>query len=92
MRPGIRAQRRPQADRQPDLRSPLILVAALALSAFPPRGLHATSPPRRVIIGPGSQYLRYPKAQATLKIRPGDTLYIAAGTYSGISLGTMWPA
>ncbi len=45
--------------------------------------------PRRVHIGNGSGYLRYLDAQATLKLRPGDTLYIDPGTYSGLSLGNL---
>ena len=62
----------------------------MVLSAFAPQSLNATPAARRVTIGgAGSVYLRYPDAQATLKLRPGDTLYIAAGTYSGISLGNM---
>lgn len=45
--------------------------------------------PKTVTIGNGSGYLDYPKAQETLKLRPGDTLYITAGTYKGISLGNL---
>lgn len=45
--------------------------------------------PRRVSIGNGSGYLNYPEAQATLKLQPGDTLYINPGTYSGLSLGNL---
>ncbi|HEY3322539.1 MAG TPA: choice-of-anchor Q domain-containing protein [Planctomycetota bacterium] len=45
--------------------------------------------PQRVTIGEGSGYLRYPTAQTTLKLQPGDTLYIAAGTYTGLSLGNL---
>ncbi len=44
---------------------------------------------RRVTIGTGSGYLKYPDAQETLKLRPGDTVYVAAGKYGGISLGNM---
>ena len=46
-------------------------------------------PPRRISIGSGSGYLSYPKAQATLKLQPGDTLYISPGVYSGLSLGNL---
>ncbi len=40
-------------------------------------------------IGDGSGYLNYGDAQATLKLRPGDVLYINPGTYSGLSLGNL---
>jgi hypothetical protein len=46
-------------------------------------------PARQVTIGTGSGYLNYPTAQTTLNLQPGDTLYVAAGTYSGISLGNI---
>lgn len=46
-------------------------------------------PPRRVRIGDGSGYLSYPEAQVTLKLQPGETLYINPGTYSGLSLGNL---
>ncbi len=42
-----------------------------------------------VLIGNGSGQLRYPDAQATLKLQPGDTLYISPGNYSGVSLGNL---
>ena len=45
--------------------------------------------PQRVGIGSGSGYLRYPDAQAALKLQPGDTLYVNPGTYSGLSLGNL---
>jgi hypothetical protein len=48
----------------------------------------AAAPPR-VNIGNGSGYLRYDDAQASLKLQPGDTLYINPGTYSGLSLGNL---
>ncbi len=51
--------------------------------------MSTSAEPRRVTIGTGSGYLRYPDAQATLNLRPGDTLYIAAGKYSGLSLGNI---
>lgn len=44
---------------------------------------------KQVTIGTGSGYLNYPTAQTTLNLQPGDTLYIAAGTYSGISLNSL---
>jgi len=64
------------------------LLAALVPFLFvPSEGGAAT--PRRVTIGAGSGHLSYPDAQATLKLRPGDTLYIAAGRYSGLALGNL---
>jgi len=45
--------------------------------------------PQRISIGNGSGYLRYGDAQATLKLQPGDTLYINPGAYSGLSLGNL---
>src|SRR5208282_554300 len=45
--------------------------------------------PHRVNIGNGSGYLRYDDAQTTLKLRPGDTLYVNPGAYSGFSLGNL---
>ena len=38
-----------------------------------------------VTIGNGSGHLRYPDAQTTLKLQPGDTLCIRPGIYSGTS-------
>jgi hypothetical protein len=58
-----------------------------ALLAFSGNGQAAG--PQRVGIGGGSGYLHYPDAQATLKLRPGDVLYIYPGTYSGLSLGNL---
>ena len=42
-----------------------------------------------VTIGNGSGHLRYPDAQTTLKLQPGDTLCIRPGIYSGLSLGNL---
>ena len=42
---------------------------------------------RVVTIGTGSGMIDYPQAQETLKLQPGDTLVIAAGTYAGLALG-----
>ena len=41
------------------------------------------------MIGNGSGHLRYPDAQAALKLQPGDTLFIRPGIYSGLSLGDL---
>ena len=46
-------------------------------------------PPRRVSIGSGAGYVSYPDAQTTLKLQPGDILYINPGVYSGLSLGNV---
>ena len=54
-----------------------------------PHQLAASPAPQRVAIGNGSGHLRYPDAQATLKLNPGDTLYINPGTYRGLSLGNL---
>jgi hypothetical protein len=61
----------------------LLLLAALALLL--PTPLAAAT----VTIGSGAGNLDYPKAQDTLKLQPGDTLRIAAGTYSGISISNL---
>jgi hypothetical protein len=50
-------------------------------------GAEALRPP--VAIGEGSGHLRYPDAQVTLKLRPGDTLCVRPGTYTGLSLGNL---
>jgi len=52
-----------------------------------PKDLRTTE--QRVTIGEGSGYLNYPDAQKTLGLQPGDTLHIAPGTYSGLSLGNL---
>lgn len=44
---------------------------------------------KTVNIGNGSGNLSYPTAQTTLGLQPGDTVYIVAGTYSGLSLGNI---
>jgi hypothetical protein len=61
-----------------------------ALAAGAGTTAHSEPPaPRRVCIGHGSGYLRYADAQATLKLQPGDTLYVNPGAYSGLSLGNL---
>ena len=62
------------------------LVAGMGLRCPPVSCREAA---RRVSIGNGSGYLSYPEAQATLKLQPGDTLYVDPGTYSGLSLGNL---
>ena len=69
--------------------SALALVVAAALPLLLPQALYGGAAPQRVTIGNGSGYLRYPTAQETLGLEPGGTLSIAAGTYSGISLGNL---
>lgn len=68
----------------------LVLLCALAAIAslfLPPPEAQAGA--QRVTIGTGSGHLSYPDAQAALKLRPGDTLYIAPGKYSGLALGNL---
>jgi len=65
-----------------------ILLAALV--PFPLASSAAgAATPQRVTIGTGSGHLSYPDAQATLKLRPGDTLCIAPGKYTGLALGNL---
>jgi len=62
-------------------------VCALAFLGWPQDSQAAA--PRRVSIGAGSGHLRYSDAQTTLKLKPGGTLTINPGTYSGLSLGNL---
>ena len=69
-----------------------IILVLILLSVFV--GRHAvradlTNLTHTRTIGAGSGHLRYPEAQATLELRPGDTLYIRPGVYSGLSLGNL---
>ena len=67
-----------------------VLICAGSALAFLGCPQHSwAAAPRRVNIGNGSGYLRYGDAQATLKLQPGDTLYVNPGTYSGLSLGNL---
>jgi hypothetical protein len=65
----------------------LCIVPAALFFLFGPQVLRAA--PQRIRIGSGSGHLRYADAQAALKLQPGDTLYINAGTYGGLSLGNL---
>jgi hypothetical protein len=65
----------------------ILLAAVGCLFLSPP--ILAGAPPQTVTIGAGSGHLRYPDAQTTLKLKPGDALYIKAGTYRGLSLGNL---
>ena len=64
------------------------MAASLAFALGSPDGAAGASP-RRVTIGDGSGALHYPDAGKTLDLKPGDTLFIAAGTYSAFSLGNL---
>jgi hypothetical protein len=64
----------------------LFLVAAWPGSL---ETLAAETPRPPVAIGEGSGHLRYLEAQSTLKLQPGDTLYVRPGAYSGLSLGNL---
>ncbi len=66
----------------------LFSLAAAAFSALLAPYLPAAEP-QRIVIGTGSGHLHYPDAQAALKLHPGDTLCIAPGKYSGLSLGNL---
>lgn len=68
-----------------------ILGAALALpgEVMGQTTMASSANRKTVTIGTGSGVLNYPSAQKTLNLSPGDTLYIAAGTYEGISLGNL---
>jgi hypothetical protein len=71
-------------------RPPAVLLAAAgAFFLLLSQDRSAGAPPQTVTIGSGSGHLRYPDAQATLKLKPGDTLYISPGTYRGLSLGNL---
>jgi hypothetical protein len=66
----------------------LVLVfMADGLSTPETRAAGVVRPP--VAIGDGSGHLRYPEAQKTLKLQPGDILYVRPGAYSGLSLGNL---
>lgn len=69
--------------------TPLVLLAVAALVLLLPQALYGGEAARQVTIGEGSGFLGYPTAQETLRLRPGDTLYVAAGTYSGLALGNL---
>jgi hypothetical protein len=64
-------------------------LGAVTFSLFMPQNLCGGVAPQCVTIGNGSGHLRFPDAQTTLKLRPGDTLYINPGTYLGLSLGNL---
>ena len=64
-------------------------LAAVAALAALVSGLALAAAPQRIVIGTGLGHLRYPDAQATLKLRPGDTVWIAPGRYSGLSLSNI---
>ena len=61
------------------------LAAAVALCLC----VASTVSAKVVTVGSGSGYLNYPTAQTTLGLQPGDTVYIAAGTYSGLSISNI---
>ena len=65
----------------------IYVVCVLAFRWSPQHSWAAAA--RRVNIGNGSGYLNYGDAQATLKLQPGDTIYIKPGVYSGLSLGNL---
>lgn len=65
----------------------LLTVAAIVCCA--PAGFGAATDAKTVTIGAGSGYLDYPTAQQTLDLKPGDTLLIAPGIYTGISLANL---
>jgi len=65
------------------------LAAAMALALLGSPDRAAGAAPRQVTIGNGAGALRYPDAQKALNLQPGDTVYIAAGRYSGFSLGNL---
>jgi hypothetical protein len=44
---------------------------------------------KTVTIGNGSGHLSYANAQQALNLQPGDTLYIAPGTYTGLALSNL---
>jgi hypothetical protein len=80
MTPDLSAAHRPLA---------MLLTAAVTLGLFSAQPLTRAASPRIVSVGDGSGHLRYPDTQATLKLEPGDTLYIRSGTYRGLSLGNL---
>ena len=67
----------------------VLLPVAVVLIIFLRLSLCAGTARQTVTIGNGSGHLRYPDAQATLKLGPGDTLYIKPGAYLGLSLGNL---
>lgn len=77
----------------------LVLAASIAVGAMvaiaspapphPPAEAKPHTKGKIVTIGTGSGMLDYPTAQATLKLEPGDVLFIAPGTYLGLSLGNL---
>lgn len=67
----------------------LAAAAAVALGLWIAPAPGGETAGKRVTIGNGSGYLRYPTAQESLGLKPGDTLVIAAGTYTGLSLGNL---
>ena len=71
-----------------DVRRVLICtICTLAFLGWPHHSRAAA--PQRISIGNGSGHVRYSDAQATLKLKPGDTLTINPGAYSGLSLGNL---
>jgi len=73
---------------------PIVLACCLALACAAGAEEKAAdraagAAPRQVTIGNGSGTLHYPDAQKALDLRPGDTVYIAAGTYNGFSVGNL---
>ena len=67
----------------------VLLAASASSAAEPPRAAPQAGAVRVVTIGSGSGLLAYPNARETLKLKPGDTLFIAAGTYTGLALGNL---
>ena len=81
---GVCAQEHPAGPVRMCGRSVLcVAAAALALT------LTQAALAKTVTVGSGSGFLSYPNAQATLNLAAGDTLYINAGTYSGLSIGNL---